>query len=534
MTRGRFVYSYQLLLILAVAMLGLGCGDSNGDINQVSGQQVGGGGQVLPDGRGTLQIEAVWDVPNTQVRSQFAFFPTSLEYRIYNVATRLLEQQGTLTIEQTLQFVGRRVITVPNLTPGEKIAVVIARNGTQAAWQQFDGITVSANSQVDVSGRTITPTPGEPPASPFANGGGEDGGDQGGDDGGSDAPLATIYTNYGSAGGGSANIGALQVSPLGAFTEVASATASASPAAIEKVGDTVFVALNGINNRIQAYSTDPETGALTLEFETPSGTFGDYTSNIYDLDSKNGSGNLLVALSAFSGRLHVFAIGEDGYTLTEVDSTAVSGATYRHVEYYDTPNNDIDYLYVSGSALSGGEANQILALSLNTEVGELGAVAGSPFANVFRRPGAMDSADGRLFVAETGDQQGEGDAVYWFNINNGTGALSQNANIAALGDAAGPAAIEIVGNLVYVANSSSGDLVKYGIGTSMLVSGEVYPSGLTFPHALLATSVGSQMQLFVAGSSSVKRFNLNTSNGALTTGSNAEVTGLPSPGGLTQ
>lgn len=534
--------SYHLILLITLALLGLGCGNSN-DFGQPTGQS---GGGIVPRGDGTAVVTVNFGqaAANREVRGRFFFPPekifliSTLEYKVFDVATRRQEGPGgTLTVTQAMKLASQAEVTIPNLTPGEKIVVMTVRlsNG-EVFWEQIEGVRVNANSTVRASDQDVIPVPGEPPASPFTGGGGGDdgggddggGGDGGGGDGGNTDPLATLYTNYGSAGTGTANIGVLQVAADGTFSQSSSATATAPPASIEKVNGTVFVALNGIDNRIEAYTANSQTGALTFASSTANGVFGDVTNNIYDLDSANGSGNLLVALSAFTNRLFVFQIGADGHTLTEVDSTQLQGADYRNVEYYDAPGSK-DFLYLSGAA-SGD--NKILAYSLDTTSGELGSVPDSPFPNPFRRPGAMDSADGRLFVAETGVLEGDPDAVYWYNINNTTGALSINSNVALVGE--GPAAVKVINNLVYIANANDGDITKYQIGTSMLTNGASIASGLTFPHALLATGVGNETQLFVAGSSSVKRFVVNTTSGALTVPSNAEVTGLPSPGALTR
>lgn len=343
--------------------------------------------------------------------------------------------------------------------------------------------------------------------------------------------------NQSSAQNGQGAVTVLEVKSDRSVSTKNSYNAVSNALALEKMGDYVVVA-NGPLVPAQAGSLSVfranADGTLTSTDTTAAGAIGSSNADIYDLDA--GS-QYVVSLAAYANTLKVWSINSDG-DLVQRDSETLSGSTYRYVEYYDAPGAT-DYIYLSGANIQGGnEVNQIAAYALNTADGTLSAVAGSPFANAFYRPGAMESVPGRLFVAqpESNPAQNGDDVMYQYNINDSTGALTVRSFVPGVGN--GPSAIHAIGPFLYVTNAISGNIVMYVLNTGS--------SGVTaIGNNPFVTVPGSNprsmehlvrsddaIELFVATSNSIAAFTVNTDTGNLTPVPGSPFGNYASPGDI--
>ncbi len=193
-----------LLALLTQAVLTAGCGDSfQQDISGGSGGSTTGtallsvefGAGVVPGINGKFNLENV-DI----------FLLETVDYEMFDVATQSSERKGRLTVTEAMKLARGTEISVPGLRPGQKIAFVTLRlSDGKVFWEQFNGITVSANQIVRASDQDINPVQGEPPSSPFTsstNGTGTGGSTNGTGTGGGTAVGGTNGGNVGGTNGG--------------------------------------------------------------------------------------------------------------------------------------------------------------------------------------------------------------------------------------------------------------------------------------------------------------------------------------------
>ena len=345
-----------------------------------------------------------------------------------------------------------------------------------------------------------------------------------------------LFVNNRTSPGGVDAVNVLKVLPDGTFEQAPNSPYDSGEKAesLTRIGNTVVVANAGtgtLKNSLTSFTFDASTGTLTQADQTVADILGTSSPGILRLDS--GGGDLVVSLATFDNLLKVFRVGNDG-TLSQTDGENLVGSNFTELTYYDAPGFTTDYVYLSESG-----ANRIRIFALDTVNGTVDELAtGSPVANAFESPGAMETLGDRLFVLNPQANPGanEDDNMNAYNINPATGRLSSTGFIWGVGD--GPVGIHAVGTFLYVGNQISADITAYRVSQASdfltaLNGGVPYPADEINPHSFADIVLSANLEaLYVATSNRIAGFFRDTANGTLTTISGSPFSGFNSPGDL--
>lgn len=352
-----------------------------------------------------------------------------------------------------------------------------------------------------------------------------------------------LFFNNSTAPGGVGGLTVAAVQANGSFTQ-----APGSPynlldraTALTKIGNFVYVAI-GTDRSLTGFRYDPAAGGLTQVVQTATSSLGVVAPNILNLTS--GGGEFVISLATNDRLVKAFRVNSASGTLTLTDSEILAGATFpAALHYYDAPGSNTDYVYVSDFSMSN-----IRILALDTGTGLLTETASSPQGNVptllgaSEVPGELTSVDNRLFVCNPQADLGAGqpDSMHLFDINPATGQLTPGG---AFPVGNGPAGIHAVGQFLYIGNQNSADITGYqvplvGNALTLLdltpsVAGDFIAAGETNPHSFADVAISPGLAgLYVATSTKIAVFTLNTATGALATIPGSPFGTFASPGDI--
>jgi 6-phosphogluconolactonase (cycloisomerase 2 family) len=272
----------------------------------------------------------------------------------------------------------------------------------------------------------------------------------------------------------------------------------------------VYAALSAAN-QVAAYREDPNSGTLTQIAGSP---FPAGDGALALVIHPSGKFLYLANPGQNENDISLFTIASTG-VLTEVFPRTSIGlqASLPQLMVMDPAGS---FLYVANVG-----TNNILVFSINSGTGALTAVGSPVPINVTPLNMQMTPSGNFLYVTAPGGPPGNLGLIIGFSVTAGT--LTQVSLTTTDGANPNGLAIDPSGKYLYAANTTSGSISIFTIGTSGTltpVSGSPLNAGYTNPVALILDPAGTYLYVANQGSSNVAVFSISSSTGlpaALTT-----------------
>ncbi len=346
-------------------------------------------------------------------------------------------------------------------------------------------------------------------------------------------PVGHVFVNETAAANGVGGLTVLEISQNGTFTEATGSPydTAGTAASMTKLGNFVVVAIGGTGanrNSLQSFEYDSADGSLTARDQTATNSISTSAPSALKLDS--GGGDIVVSLSTSDQLLNAWRVAANG-SLSLLDTEDLTGTGVGYVKYYDAPG-PTDYIY-----LTSPTAREIRRITLDTTTGSMAPTGVIPYVSsaILTQPGTMGTLGNNLFVLNPTAYPavGENDTMNWYTINDTNGALTAKPTIPGTGD--GPVGIHAVGDLLFIGNQTSANILTYRVPASgnILQSLGFAPAGEMNPHSFTDVALSSdESGLYVATSDSIAAFILNTTTGILTALPGSPFGGFSSPGDI--